>query len=137
MAFVIGSVDKQGMREGVWVEYDEDTSFKLAYLGDPLIAKLVDLQASDLPSPDDKKDTPEEYVEKLEAIIAERAESLSQHLIKDWKGVEDIDGKPVKYTPEIGMNILTEDQVFMTWVINEAVKHTNFKKEQSAKKAKK
>lgn len=136
MAFVIGSVDKKGMRDGVWVDYDEDTSFKLAFLGDPLVARLVDFQATDLPTPEDE-DEPEVFVEKLEAIIEERADSIANHLLKGWKGVEDVDGKPVEFTVEAAKAVLSEDQTFMTWVINEAVKQNNFRKEQSAKKAKK
>lgn len=136
MAFVIGSVDKQGMRDGVWVDYDEDTSFKLAFLGDPLVARLVDFQATDLPTPEDE-DEPEVFVEKLEAIIEERADSIANHLLKGWKGVEDVDGNPVEFTVEAAKAVLSEDQAFMTWVINEAVKQNNFRKEQSAKKAKK
>ena len=136
MAFVLGAVDKEAQRNGKWFKYDEDTEFKLAFIGDALVSQLVDFGSSDLETPTEE-DEPEVKVEKIEALMSERADKIAKHVLLDWKGVLDLDGEEVEYTEEVGKQALESDQEFFTWVMNKTTQQAHFKREARQKKAKK
>lgn len=74
------------MDEGVWVEYDEEVSFKIRYLSPETTRKI---RKSFLKS----KYRRHEKVEEIDEDGFNDA--LINHMIIDWKGIE-FDGKPAK-----------------------------------------
>ena len=90
---VIDDTEKQG--SGVWVQYDEDVSFLIASNQSPSYKKALMKKAKDMPKHISQEKADEIYFDLL-----------SQHILKDWKGVSVIDAKgkatELKYTPEVG-----------------------------------
>jgi hypothetical protein len=91
--------------EGAWVELGDGASVKVARLGNKLNADLIKklIKPHKVALRNDR--LPDDVMEKI------TIEAMATTLLLDWKGIED-DGKPVPYTKENAVRLLTEYKDF-------------------------
>lgn len=122
-----GRFDKELQENGKWVDYDGG-KFKVASIASPKFIKgytALDTDTENLTEEQSK-----EFSLKLNTLLAET-------ILLDWEGVVDEDDKEEKYTVEGGIELLEEDAVFASWLLNFTKEVNNYKREAVAKKAKK
>lgn len=127
--FDISAVQKDKQKEGVWVEFDSTTSFKIAYLNNPNYLKTRErLEKTHGRGPKRKMD------DETSKWVTSKA--IAETVLLDWKGVAS-DGKEVEYTPEIGTQALEDNPDLLVFVIEYAAEIDNYRKEETEEKAKK
>ena len=90
--------------QGVWVEYAAGVEFRIARLNNPAYQKcLRKLLKADGRRFRRRRPT-DENAEKL----TNRA--LAQHVLVDWRNLEDEDGSPIPYSVEKALEILSDPQ---------------------------
>lgn len=122
-----GRFDKDLQENGKWVEYDGG-KFKVASIATP---KFIQGYTSlDTDTDNLTEEQAKVFSLKLNTLLAEV-------ILLDWEGVVDEDDKPVDYTTEGGIELLEEDTVFASWLLNYTKEVNNYKRESVAKKIKK
>ena len=124
--------DRDGEENGTWMEYGDGARFLVArktnskykaFLSKELRnnAKLIDSQVP----------TPEGEIVSSRILV----EATSKYLLRDWDGVTS-DGKAVKYTPELGMQVIEEHEDLKEAIEAYADLRENYIAEQEQKDAK-
>lgn len=96
--------DRDSEKEGVWMIWDEDTSFLVARKTNPKYKQFISKKFREneqLIS----SDTATQMADTVSAGIM--LEGMATYLLLDWKGVLS-GGKAVKYSPEVAKEILEE-----------------------------
>jgi len=79
----------------------------------------------------------EDAVQKLEKQKTKAlAELYADHIIVGWKGVTDIDGKPIDYNKENVVKLLTDLDPLFKDIVEQCAVDANFAKEQEDKEVK-
>ena len=111
----------QNTAETKWVDYDDDTKVLLARIDNPEYAVALERERRKLRNADAQFGTG-----VVGVIDGEKTETqtqyklLSQFIVKDWAGVQDADGNPLPYTPEVGEQMLDANFGFFMFVLREA-----------------
>ena len=111
----------QDTSETKWVEYDADTKVLLARIDNPAYAVALERERRKL-----NKADAQFGVGVVGAFEGETTEHqtqfklLSQFIVKDWSGVLDEEGNPLKYTPEAGEQLLDANLAFFMFVLRES-----------------
>lgn len=101
------ATDLEASKDGVWHRIDEETQIKVAKARNENFKKrafeLFNENKIELFSKTGKFTDLDER-KLMSQLIAET-------ILIDWKGVKDQDGKEVKYTPEIGAQVLANPEM--------------------------
>jgi hypothetical protein len=118
MAFKANKSKLDLINQGRWVQYDEDTRFKIARLDNESYQVGLERHRRALKRIEDGK----VGVESVEQTIVEaQADLLAKYVLLDWDGVIDADtGKPLPYSQDIARQNLRYDSGLFTWVIEKA-----------------
>lgn len=114
------STDKLLENEGAWVDLDDETSIKVARIGNKAFKEVW------------KKETaPYQHSMKNKVLSDEAGEKImikvvASTILLDWKGVTE-NGKPVDYSLENAVRMLTEYKDFRDMVIEISSDMNNFK----------
>jgi len=118
--------DKNAATKGKWMVTQAGFDVKVAKMGNPVyMAELTRLQKPHLAALRSSADTSE----LLDSIIIQ---AMSTHILFDWKA--ESNGKPIKYTPKLGAQYLTEYPEFREDISELALSRANFKPEVIGKK---
>lgn len=102
-------VDKDREVNGVWVPL-KSMRFLIARLGNPKF-KAIYRKALEA------KQAFSRYAVVDDATDHEMfLEAASKAILLDWEGVDGEDGKPLKYSPEVGLKAMQDDQLFADFV---------------------
>lgn len=116
-------VDPEVGQEGVWVDFYGGSQLKLASIESmkykSTMAKLARQHRIQL---DEANEDSTELVQKI------TAEALAKCVLLDWKGIQ-IDGKPVPYTWQVGMDAIQKSSKFRDFVSERAADTSLFKKQ--------
>lgn len=91
----------QAEEEGVWVDYENTgVKLKIARIGNPAFDKAV----NKLSAPHLKK------IRNGDASLQEKLtkEAIAETILLDWKGIEDDDGKTLKYSKKLSKELLND-----------------------------
>jgi len=97
--FNIPALDPSSSDEGVWKEFMNGVSFKIARYGNT--AHALSMQQI-LNSHKEDPDATE--------LGDEVAESLVTFILLDWKGLTTPEGEPIPYSKEVALELLTKDE---------------------------
>lgn len=107
--------------EARWEQFDEDTKVLLMPLDNQQYQIALERMRRRLARNDEK------FMEGTVGVIeGEKSEHenhcmlLAQFIMQDWQGAQDEDGNPLKYSPEIGGEMLKGDVDFFLFVIRKA-----------------
>lgn len=119
------ATDSKKEEEGVWKEFDGGIKLKLRRL-------------SSKASQDARKEAEKPYTSQLrekepDTEILEKVfiQQLARGVIVDWEGVQDEDGKEIPFTPDLGVELLSDEALkdFRGEVIGFAISRDTFKAE--------
>ena len=111
----------QNTADTKWVAYDDDTKVLLARIDNPEYAVALERERRKLRNADAQFG-----IGVVGVIDGEKTETqtqyklLSQFVIKDWAGVQDAEGNPLPYGPEVGEQMLDANLGFFMFVLREA-----------------
>ena len=100
--------DPEKEERGIWVDWAHGMRLKIAHVSTPRYqAASLKLfrRASPLPDPED------DHAFKLLAVPA-----TARHILLDWENVDDEEGNPLPYTPEVGERYLREIRTLRDFV---------------------
>lgn len=115
--------DTMKKSEGTWVPIQEDLELKLAYLGEDNFQKRMEvLKRPHKRKIEDGTFPPSEFAKLTGRVIAET-------IVKDWRGLEDDDGKAIKYTKEKALELFTDPNLedLRDYVVSFASNRDNFR----------
>lgn len=123
LAKVFGT-DKSKEQEGVWIEMGEGGAIKVARMGNPSYSKKFQ-----------KLTKPYKQAIRRETLsdeIAERilVDSMAEHILLDWKGIEDENGNEIPYSLETAKKLLSDLKDFRNYISEMATSIENFKEEE-------
>ncbi len=113
--------------EGVWVEFDEDVSFKVRYTTQDTIRKIR------------KKFVKKKWKrgQEVEDVNEDGAsDALYDYILIDWKGIELEPKKPAKCTPENKKKLINVCANAALFVLHSAQDLANFRDKQEAQEVK-
>ena len=93
-------VDPVKAKEGVWFEYDDDVQFLVARMGNSQFQTFL------------QKHRKLAQVSRANSeLMQEVTRKAAAHtILLDWKGIEDDEGNPLAYTPELGFEIFCKEE---------------------------
>ena len=104
-----------------WFDYDADTKVELSGIDNPEYQIALERMRRRL----HKNDA--QFEEGSVGVVqGEKTEHqnhcmlLSHYILKDWDGAQDEDGNPIKYTPDLGAQMLEGDVEFFIFVLKSA-----------------
>lgn len=106
-----------------WVDFDADTKILLVGIDDQAHQVALERARRRIRNNDAKFEDGQ-----FGAIEGEKTEHQSQcmlmanYLVKDWDGVIDADGNPLKYSPEVGAQLLDSEIELFLFVLRESGK---------------
>lgn len=115
----------QNTSETKWVDYDKDTKVLLARIDNPEYQVALERERRKLRNADAQFD--HGHVGIVEGETTENATQcklLSQFIVRDVTGIQDEDGNPLPYTPEVGEQLLNSHLEFFLFVLRESGKAT-------------
>lgn len=95
--------DKKKQNDGVWVPYESGIELLIARFGNTKYDEYVRTEVDSMTTLLRRDLTAQETNE-----IVKRA--TAKHILLDWKNVDDDDGKPLSYSPEVGLKILCDEE---------------------------
>lgn len=127
--FDISAVQKDKQTDGVWIDYDSNTSFLVAYLNNSAYLKTRErLEKAHGRGPKNKmSDETSKWV---------TSKAIAETVLKDWRGVGS-GGKEIDYDPEIGTQALEDNPDLLVFIIEFAAEIDNYRREEVEEKAKK
>jgi hypothetical protein len=120
----IKSVDLDAASGGVWIEYDDKISFKIARANHPAYRSAVKHMHKQHRRQIDNGTMSEELSEKL------LAELMAQHILVGWKGLKN-NGKNFEYTVDNATAFLQAPQYeeIRDWIMMQAQDIENYRSE--------
>jgi hypothetical protein len=88
--------------EGVWVPYAFGMEFRIARMGNPAYEEMLRREREPLLAELRSNPDAPDVNAKLEAVVRK---VVAATILKDWRNVDDKDGKPWSYTPEVGAEV--------------------------------
>lgn len=99
--------------EGVWKDYESGSRLLLARLTNENAQKARMAAYNEWRALLERKNADGTSTEEAQAKMEEiDAEVIAKHVLKDWEGIEDDEGNPVPYTPEVGEEYLNLSKDF-------------------------
>ena len=107
-------LDEKKSVDGVWRDFGAGIKLKIARMHSPEFNKFY-------------AKISEPYRNQIRArsldgdILADlMKQTIAKYVIRDWKGLEDDDGKPIKYTPEKALEIISDpaNVIFYDFVLD-------------------
>lgn len=130
MAYKKGAIDKVARKEGIWKEYDGG-EFKIAYLN---AIDRIRMREETYDKVTDK----ESGEERLEVNEEKQVKYIAEHILQDWKGVEDYEtDEPVPYSVEAGIEELSDSEELRVFVLAVSLGEENYKRQKEDKKVEK
>lgn len=121
MAFNARRNDPAKFTEGTWVSI-LGGEFKLARAGNPTYERALEESGYR------KKDEPEEKQRALYTAVA-------KGVLKDWRDVEDDQGKAIPYSVDNAVEVLRENPDLVNRILSEANDLSNYRREDVAAQA--
>jgi hypothetical protein len=106
-----------------WVQFDDDTKIQLVGLDNAEYQVAMERMRRRIQRNDSQFDEGDVGV-----IAGERTEHqnqcmlLSRFILKDWAGVQDAEGNPLKFTPDVAADLLEANIEFFIFVLRESGK---------------
>jgi hypothetical protein len=109
--------DKSAEDAGVWVDFDDEISVKVARANNKA---AVDLRR--------KLEKPYRNFDRVPTSASEEMaiKIAAQAIVKDWKGVTDEDGKEIKFSPEVAEKLFAELPDFLNDIYQVALTKETF-----------
>lgn len=107
--------------ETKWLDYDSDTKIEVAGLDNPEYQVALERARRRLRKNDEQFDQGDVGV-----VSGEKTEHstqcmlLAHFILKDWSGAQDENGNPLKYSPDVGAQMLEGDVEFFLFVLKGA-----------------
>lgn len=117
--------------EAKWFDYGDDTKIQLVGIDDKNYQVALERARRRLRNNDARFEEG-----KVGVVEGEKTEHESQcallaaFILKDWEGAQDEDGNPLKYTPELGAQMLDSDIEFFIFVLKSATAFAGQMKEE-------
>lgn len=111
----------QTVTETRWVDYDAETKVQLARIDNPAYTVALERERRKLRNADAQF-----AIGAVGVIDGETTEHktqcklLSQFVVKDWEGVQDENGNPLKYSAEAAEHLLDTHLEFFMFTLREA-----------------
>lgn len=104
-----------------WLEYDKDTKIEVAGLDNPEYQIALERARRRLRKNDEQFEQGDVGVVSGEKTEHSTQCMLMAHFIlKDWSGAQDENGNPLKYSPDVGAQMLEGDVEFFLFVLKGA-----------------
>jgi len=107
-------LDKDKSTEGIWVKFMADIEVKIARMYNPefnkYYAEISEPYLNQIRRKTADKDTKSDLIK----------DAVAHCIIKDWKNIEDENGKPIKYSPEKALEIISDEAnvIFYDFVLD-------------------
>lgn len=124
-------VSNKAQNEGVWVDYDGETSFLIARMGNPKFkARFTALMA-----PHQRRFDAGKLSQEMQSQIM--AKAVSETILLGWKGLK-MDGKEITYSADKAFDILNDPtaEEFLALILEYAQDNERFRNEQLEESAK-
>ena len=118
MSFIIGNIDTEAKQNGIWKEFKDGGQFKIVHMSSEDFIKARE-KADEI--------TDEE----------ERSKFLTKAMVKDWKGVVDLEGNELKFDSDLVAQELKDNQEFYSFVLTTATQEADYLRVKEAKKVEK
>lgn len=113
--------NEQNTSDTKWVDYDADTKVRLARIDNPQYAVALERERRKLRNADAQFGAGVVGIVPGETTEHQtQCKLLSQFIVLDWSGVQDEDGNPLPYSPEVGEQMLDSNVEFFLFVLREA-----------------
>lgn len=130
MAYKKGAIDKVARKEGVWKEYDGG-EFKISYLSAIDRIRMREATYDKVKDKDSKE-------ERLEVNEEKQVKYIAEHILKDWKGIEDYKtDEPVPYSVEAAIEELTDSEELRVFILAVSLGEENYKRQKEDEKVEK
>lgn len=109
--------------EALWVEFDKDTKIQMVGIDHPHYQIALERARRRLRNNDTKFEEGNVGVIDGEKNETEtQAQLLSNFIVKGWTGVEDADGNPLEFAPDVCAEIMLADPKFYLFVLQQSSK---------------
>lgn len=116
-----------------WAKFDDDTKILLASIDNPEYQVALERMRRRIQRNDAR------FEEGQVGVVAgemtehqNHAMLLSHFIVKDWEGVLDADGNPIKYSPPVAAELLENNIEFFVFVLREGAAAANDAAEERA-----
>ncbi|WP_047297597.1 hypothetical protein [Pseudomonas fluorescens] len=116
-----------------WAKFDDDTKILLASIDNPEYQVALERMRRRIHRNDAR------FEEGQVGVVAgemtehqNHAMLLSHFIVKDWEGVLDADGNPIKYSPPVAAELLETNVEFFVFVLREGAAAANDAAEERA-----
>jgi tRNA splicing endonuclease len=117
--------DAELEQEGVWLPYGDGSEFLIARTGTPANRRAYErAQQPYLAKIRRRKELRQD--EKLDVL----ARTLSESVLLNWRGIQDIKGKDLPYSKETAYQVLVADQDVREFVLQQADLAENFREDE-------
>ena len=120
--FVIDAIDPKAETEGLWFEFS-GSKFKIASTSSVAYQKRL----SKLYAPHRRKIEQGKLDPETGSDLV--ATALAGQVLTDWKDVQTVDGKTVKFSVEVAKEALVANQDLRDWILECANDISNFRSE--------
>ena len=121
---LIGNEQKQ--LEGVWITYEDDLKFKIAYAQSKVVTREREKRHAKMRKKHGwNRDLPPEAVEKIAIDLT------VQFILKDWSGLEDKHGNKIEFNEENARDLLARSAKLRDFIGNESFELSNFEDEET------
>lgn len=124
-------VNNKAQNEGVWVDYDGETSFLIARMGNPKFKSRF----TALMAPHQRRFDAGKLSNEMQAQIM--AKCVAETILLDWKGLK-MDGQEIKYSSDKAFDILVDPtaEEFLALILEYAQDNERFRNEKMEESAK-
>lgn len=123
------AINKERESEGVWHPWILDLRIRVARLGNPAMQAWLRERHAQRSVEQRPEDMPADTLAEVSKA------GIAQHVLKDISGLEDDDGKPLVYTPELGLKLFNLEGVDLYGTVvllaSQDDHYRNLRKEQS------
>lgn len=116
------AVDPERERKGVWVTSSDGFQVLVARMGNMDFNRALERLRRDWR---DSKGRDPSDAESLQLW----REAFCAFVVRGWRDVQDLDGKPLEYSPDAALAVLTDERFHELgdWIIREANKFENYR----------
>ena len=112
--------DHTKTEQGVWVDFEGDTRFKIASLH----SRRFELKLSDLMKPY-RSPALRHKLDDQDFMLNLRTIAMAESVLIDWEGIE-YNGEPLPFTIENAKSLLTQAPEIRKWIEDEAGKREQY-----------
>lgn len=96
-------------RDGVWVDLGGGFEMRIASTGGAEYQKARDKAFDPYRELFRSGKADQDIVDRVVREVA------SEHIIRDWRGLEDDDGKPIAYSPKEALELISDPRMHALW----------------------